>query len=176
LSGQLVSAYAASRLLERDRQTIERAIRHLAPDVYERGKPRWRLARIIDALAMKPQARREIGKFRDRYRVGHSKALDGLRCMFENQVALISAEKSLSKRREMAVALAPVLQEYQTTYLNIGRALRIVDDDVLSARAELIWQEMMDEVAAAAEWPRHGDDFWVKMVEAMPYTDDDAAA
>jgi hypothetical protein len=175
MSGQLVSAYAASRLLERDRQTIERAVRHLAPDVYERGKPRWRLARIIDALAMKPQARREIGKFRNRYSL-RSKVLDDMRRTFEEEVALIGAEPSLEKRREMAVALAPLLQEYQTKYLDVGRALRSVGDDVLSARAELIWQEMMEEVAAAAEWPRHGDDFWVKMVEAMPYTDDDEAA
>jgi hypothetical protein len=175
MSGQLVSAYAASRLLERDRQTIERAVHHLAPDVYERGKPRWRLARIIDALAMKPQARREIGKFRNRYSL-RSKVLDDMRRTFEEEVALIGAEPSLEKRREMAVALAPLLQEYQTKYLDVGRALRSVGDDVLSARAELIWQEMMEEVAAAAEWPRHGDDFWVKMVEAMPYTDDDEAA
>jgi len=50
VSKQLVSAYAASRLLERDRQTIERATRGLKPDAFERGKPRWRLARIVDAL------------------------------------------------------------------------------------------------------------------------------
>jgi hypothetical protein len=50
VTGQLVSAYAASRLLERDRQTIERATRGLEPDGFEKGKPRWRLARIVDAL------------------------------------------------------------------------------------------------------------------------------
>lgn len=46
----LVSSYGASRALERDRQTIERAVRGLAPDGYEKGKPRWRLARIVEAL------------------------------------------------------------------------------------------------------------------------------
>ncbi|MCP3462895.1 hypothetical protein [Bradyrhizobium sp. CCGUVB23] len=97
--------------------------------------------------------------------------------MFEKQVELLSAEKSLNMRHETAVALAPLLHEYQTTYLEIGRMLRLVDDDVLSARANLIWQEMTEEVSAAAEWPRHGGDFWVKMVEAMPSpTYDDKAA
>jgi hypothetical protein len=48
---QLFSAYGAARVLERDRQTIERAVRGLAPDAYERGKPRWRLARIVEALS-----------------------------------------------------------------------------------------------------------------------------
>ena len=68
-----------------------------------------------------------------------------------------------------AIAIAPLLHEYQTTYLDIGRALRIVDDDVLVARAELIWSEMMDEVSEAAEWPRYGDgaDFFITMIEAI---------
>ena len=76
----------------------------------------------------------------------------------------------------MALALAPLLHEYQTTYLDIGRSLRIADDDVLGVRAELIWSEMMDEVSEAAAWPRHGDDFLLKMIQAMPLTDDDEAA
>jgi hypothetical protein len=90
-----------------------------------------------------------------------------MRCKFEKQLELISTEKSLSKRREMTIALAPLLQEYQATYLEIGRTHRAVDDDVLGARADLIWQEMMEEVGEAAEWPRDGGDFWVKMVKAM---------
>jgi hypothetical protein len=48
---QLYSAYGAARALERDRQTIERAVRGLAPDGFERDQPRWRLARIVAALA-----------------------------------------------------------------------------------------------------------------------------
>lgn len=73
----------------------------------------------------------------------------------------------------MALALAPLLQQYQTTYLDLGRSLRIADDDVIGARSELIWSEMMDEVSAAAEWPRHGSDFLMRMIEAMPHADDD---
>jgi hypothetical protein len=90
----------------------------------------------------------------------------------------IGAEPSLDNRREMAVQLAPLLHEYQTTYLEIGRSLRIADDDVLVARAGLIWSEMMDEVSEAAEWPRYGDgaDFFIRMIEAMPHADDDEAA
>jgi hypothetical protein len=66
------------------------------PDGHQSGQPRWRMPTIIDALAMKPQARRKTGKYRDRYGAGRSKALDGMRCMFEKQVGLISAEKSLN--------------------------------------------------------------------------------
>ena len=73
----------------------------------------------------------------------------------------------------MALKLAPLLQEYQTTYLDVGRQLGVVDNDMLGARADLIWSEMMEEVSAAAEWPRHGD-FFVKMFEIMwPHADDE---
>jgi hypothetical protein len=170
----LFSINRAADLLERDRATLVRALRHVSPDGYERGQPRWRMPTIIDALAVKPQARRETGKFRDRYRL-RSRVLDDMRVMFEKQVALVSAEPSLDKRREMSIALAPLLHEYQTTYIDIGRSLRIADDDVLVARAELIWSEMMDEVSEAAEWPRYGDgaDFFIRMIEAMPHADED---
>jgi hypothetical protein len=173
VSKKLLSAYAASRLLGRDRQTIDRAVRHLAPDAYQNGQPRWHLERIVDVLAMSPQERREIGKYRDRYSLGRDKALDGLRLMFEKGVASIRAEPSLARRREMAVALAPVLAEYQALFLSLGRSLGIADDDVLGARAELIFSEMMDEVSEAADWSRYGDDFWTTMIEAMPFHGDD---
>ncbi len=173
----LFSINRAADLLERDRATLVRALRRVPADGYEGGQPRWRMPTIVDALAMKSQARCEAGKYRDRYNISRSKALDGMRVMFEKQVALISAEKSLDKRREMAVALAPLLEEYQATYLDVGRSLRIVDDHTLGARAELIWTEMVEEVSEAAEWSRHDGQFLIRMIEAMgPHVDDDEAA
>jgi len=50
---QLYSAYGAARALERDRQTIERVTRDLVPDAHQKGQPRWRLARIVEALNAK---------------------------------------------------------------------------------------------------------------------------
>jgi hypothetical protein len=47
---KLFSAFGAAQALEKDRQTIERAVRGLAPDGFERGQPRWRLSRIIEVL------------------------------------------------------------------------------------------------------------------------------
>ncbi len=91
----LLSISGAADLLERDRATLVRALRHVPPDGYQNGQARWRMPTIVDALAIKPQARRKTGKW-DRYSVGHSKALDGMRCMFEKQVGLISAENSLN--------------------------------------------------------------------------------
>lgn len=169
------SINALALLLERDRGTLTRALGHVAPDRIERGRPLWKVSTAVHALerrgtmsASRRRMQQESGKCRDRYGFRDPTALDGMRLEFEKHVALIGAEKSFDKRREMALKLAPLLHQYQTTYLQIGRSLRIVDDDVLSARAELIWQELMDEVSAAAEWPRNGGDFWIRMCEAMP--------
>jgi hypothetical protein len=162
----LFSINRAADLLEKDRATLVRALRHVAPDGHEGGQPRWRMPTIVDALVVKPHARRETGKFRDRYSIRGSKALDGLRLTFDKRIASIGDEKSIDKRREMALAIAPLLQEYQAAYLATGRSLQIEDDDVLGARADLILDEMLSEVSAAAEWPRH-DDFAVKMINAM---------
>jgi hypothetical protein len=85
----LFSINRAADLLEKDRATLVRALRRVPADGYERGQPRWRMPTIIDAFAVRPQARWETGKFRDRYRIGRSNALDGMRVMFEKQVALI---------------------------------------------------------------------------------------
>jgi hypothetical protein len=172
----LFSVNRAADLLERDRATLVRALRHVQPDGYtERGQPRWLMPTIVDALAAPPRARRDTGKFRDRFNL-RSPALDGMRRQYQERVAQIAAEPSLDRRREMALALAPLLAEFQQVYLSVGRQLRIADDDVLTARSDLIWSEMMSEVSAAASWPRD-DGFFVEMFAVQwPDADDGEAA
>src|SRR6478672_12915459 len=172
---ELFSINKAAYVLGKDRATITRALRFVPPDGYQGNQPRWTMASITAALALTPQARRNASKSWDRYGLP-SKALGELRFNFEKQVALISVEPSLDRRRKMALKLAPLLQEYQATYLDTGRSLRIADDDLRGARADLIWSEMMDEVSEAAAWPLHSDDFFVKMIEAMPSHPDDYEA
>jgi hypothetical protein len=48
----LFSVNKAADLLEKDRQTLVRALRHVKPDGYERGHPRYTLKTITDALAV----------------------------------------------------------------------------------------------------------------------------
>jgi hypothetical protein len=47
---KLFSAFAAAELLERDRQTIARALRNTPPDGKEKNQPRWKLSTIIAAV------------------------------------------------------------------------------------------------------------------------------
>ena len=47
---KLFSAFAASELLSRDRQTIARALKNTPPDAQERGAPRWKMSTIFTAM------------------------------------------------------------------------------------------------------------------------------
>jgi hypothetical protein len=113
---ELFSINKAAHILERERATLVRALRYMQPDGFQGGQPRWTMALITAALALTPQARRNTGKCRDRDGIRHAKVLDELRFKFEKQVAFIFVEPSLDKRREMAVALAPLLHEYQRNW------------------------------------------------------------
>jgi hypothetical protein len=48
----LFSINAAAEVLERDRRTITKALRHTPPNGEENNQPRWRLKTILDALEM----------------------------------------------------------------------------------------------------------------------------
>ncbi|WP_354098289.1 hypothetical protein [Bradyrhizobium sp. S3.2.12] len=161
----LYSINRAADLLERDRATLVRALRRVAPDGLQGEQPRWMLRTIVDALAVSARDRRETGRYRDRYRLRHSKLLDDLITTFEEQAALIGAETSPAKRRAMALALAPQVAGYQAAYLVAGRAVR-VDPDVLGVRADLIAQEMLEEITQAVGCEDRGA-FYAGMVAAM---------
>jgi hypothetical protein len=47
---KLISAFGAADMLELDRQTVRRALRHEPPDGYEKKQPRWRMKTIIAAV------------------------------------------------------------------------------------------------------------------------------
>ncbi|MDA9427128.1 hypothetical protein [Bradyrhizobium sp. CCBAU 53380] len=46
----LFSINKAADLLERDRATLVRALRHVAPDGHERGQPRYRMRTIVETV------------------------------------------------------------------------------------------------------------------------------
>ena len=105
---QLFSAYGAARVLEVDRETITRAVRGHAPDGFEHKQPRWRLARIVEALSERngrsspsgndaSQARsravRDVAGCRSRHtrdgrRSGEDRELTSYRCDRHLQTAL----------------------------------------------------------------------------------------
>ncbi|MET4207715.1 hypothetical protein [Bradyrhizobium sp. LA2.1] len=159
-SNILYSINRAADLLEKDRATLVRALRGVAPDGMQGDWPRYTMRTITDALAMKPRERRAGAGL-----IRHSAVLSDLRRAIEKQLASIGVEKSPDIRRQMALALAPQVAGYQAAYLVAGRAIH-VDADALGVRADLIVQEMLEEITEAVGCEDRGA-FYAGMVAAM---------
>ena len=108
---QLFSAYGAARVLEVDRETITRAVRGLAPDGFERKQPRWRLARIVEALSERNGRSSPSGN-------------DALQARFDKLDALdarVRGAPTLAERRKLARELFVMLQDVDRAMRADGR-------------------------------------------------------
>ena len=100
---------AASDMLERTRRTVKRALRHVPPDSYERGQPRWRLPKIIEALEFSGAPLTEqrhigdVGQLADRCEVAFAE--------FDRRFGEMTTTPALAKRRKMSIALASLIAE-----------------------------------------------------------------
>jgi len=104
---KLFSAFGAADLLEKDRQTIKRAVRDLAPDAFENGKPRWKLARIVEALNAQA-ARNKCASAA----VNHD--LPRKFAELEAQYDGVQNAPTLAERRKRARAFFPFLAEVES--------------------------------------------------------------
>lgn len=103
---RLFSINAAADLLERDRQTLVRALRHVQPDGTERGQPRYSMRTITDALDRsgshggQDRLRSRLGEIADELEATH-KELDAKRAIIKRQPTL--GEKQPHSRAAMQV-------------------------------------------------------------------------
>jgi hypothetical protein len=113
----MFSINGASEILERDRRTICKALRHTPPDGKERGAPRYRLKTIIDALAAHKHpvldGGNDLPAYADEIESAFSK-LDG-------QFARLQAEPNLERRRALTVEM------------DVGRTINDLDQLMLAA-------------------------------------------
>lgn len=88
----LFSVNKAADLLERDRQTLVRALRRVKPDGYERGHPRYTLKTITDALAVHHQGGGE----------GVSRDLQLMFAELDQRYRAVQNAPTLAERRQQA--------------------------------------------------------------------------
>ena len=79
-------------------------MRGLAPDAFERGQPRWRLARIVEVFTARAAPRNGD-------RLQHDSALKARFDRLDALDAQVRAAPTLKKRRQMARELFPVLAD-----------------------------------------------------------------
>jgi hypothetical protein len=138
---QLYSAYGAARALERDRQTIERALRGLEPDAHERGQPRWRLARIVEALSERNGRSSPSGNGTLQARFDKLDALD----------ARVRGAPTLQERRKLARDLFPVLADTDRAMRADGRRSG-EDRELTNYRSDRHLQTMLATLREPCGW------------------------
>jgi hypothetical protein len=98
---KLFSAFAAAELLERDRQTIARALRNTPPDGKEKNQPRWKMSTVVAALEKHAGASASASTT--------TAANPPEYAMFDQAFAALEALPTVEARRKAAIKVMPVL-------------------------------------------------------------------
>jgi hypothetical protein len=143
---KLFSAYAAAELLERDRQTIVRALRSTPSDGRERGQPRWKMSTIVSAL--------ENNSFRDG-KAGsgheHDAQLAALYSKFDIADGTMRKLKSVAACRKAATAMAPLIAEMDALTRKVGLANR-QDSELVHLRADKLFLLYLRGFEECCQW------------------------
>ena len=142
------SVNGASEVLEKDRRTITKALRHVPPDAHENTKPRWRLRKILDALeasTARPEHHDAHGVLADR--------CDASFVEFDRRFDEMKSTRSLAKRRKISIALAPLIAET----IRLMKARDTADGlhpDHVDLKGDRVFALLMVGFCAPCQWSR----------------------
>lgn len=126
----LFSVNKAADLLERDRQTLVRALRHVAPDGSERGQPRYRLKTITEALAAHERRMHGGGPERAplRSRLGEiADELEELHRLLDAKRAVIRSLLTLDEKQPHSRAAMRLLERLRDLHDEADAIMRKLD-------------------------------------------------
>jgi hypothetical protein len=129
----LFSINGAAEVLERDRRTVTRALRHTKPDAKQNGQPRWRLRTILDALDELPSGSSNA----PRHCASHV-TRDAARTIFKAGACFARANDAL-------LVLGDMPEDEDVRKAAFGRVFNLIED-VRSAFAEVEHPEGEPEV------------------------------
>jgi hypothetical protein len=138
---------ALAELLEKDRQTIVRALRGTPADDTERQQPRWRMATAVAALE---RHTRGNGFFSSGSRE-QEPALASLFAHFDRAYDLMKAMPNLDDRRRASMSLAPLIAETDAMLRAHGRAIG-VGGELSDLRADKIRLLCMRGFETTCDW------------------------
>lgn len=131
----LFSVNKAADLLERDRQTLVRALRHVPPDGSERGQPRYRLKTITDALVAHERRTHGGGAGRDplRSRLGViADELEDLHRLLDAKRAVIRSLPTLDEKQPHSRAAMELLEQLRHLHEEADGIMCKLDPNSLS--------------------------------------------
>jgi hypothetical protein len=129
---KLFSAFAASELLSRDRQTIARALRNIPPDGKARGAPRWKMSTIFEAMERHNRANEggngSSNGNRGRNRLGDiADELEQLHQELDAAITLVRSLPDLDKKQPHSRAAAQLIQRIDLLYTEANELLEKED-------------------------------------------------
>jgi hypothetical protein len=127
----LFSINKAADLLERDRATLVRALRHVKPDGRERGQARYRLRTITDALAAQDARNNgssHSGHSRLRSRLGEiADELEQTHRELNEKRELIKAQPTLDAKQPYSRAAMKVFERLDRLYKEANEIMSKID-------------------------------------------------
>ncbi|MDI3565403.1 hypothetical protein [Bradyrhizobium sp. Arg816] len=141
---KLISAFGAADLLEVDRQTVRRALRHVAADAYVKQQPRWRVKTVIEAVD-RHLGRNSVPRAADQGR------LDAAFNEFDEGCAALGSIADLKARRQEGRRLIGLLVELDGDMRSDARASR-EDDLRASLRCDQHLRVAMRRFERPCEW------------------------
>jgi hypothetical protein len=150
----MFSINAASEILERDRRTITKALRHVQPD--GEGKDgRYRLKSIIDALA-----RMQGGESGNTW---IDPTLAALNARLDQAEAAMRVLPTIAKRRDATRALMPLIVEVDKATRQVGLA-NGQNSDFVHLRADQLLRLIARGLQEGTGWSH--DQIWEMIAEA----------
>jgi hypothetical protein len=132
----LFSINRAADLLERDRATLVRALRHVKPDSHQRGQPRYSMRTITDALAA--QEARNNGSYgagagTNRSRLGEiADELERAHAELDAKRELIKAQPTLDAKQPHArAAMEIILNRLDSLYKEANEIMLKIEPGTL---------------------------------------------
>jgi hypothetical protein len=155
---KLFSAFAASELLGRDRQTLVRCLRNVPPDGKEKNQPRWKMSTIFTAMERHNRANEGNGGSNNYTNANSSNAPNPPEySQFDTAFAALEALSTLPARRKAAIAIMPKLHAMIAALVVQGR-----DGDEhpqhTQLRGERVYQLMMAGFQSPCQWSH--DQVW----------------
>jgi hypothetical protein len=129
-------------LLERDRQTVTRALRNTTPDGEERGQPRWKMSTIVGAMERHSHGGSSTG---------NDPELMAIYSAFNGKYNAMVALPTLPQRRAAARRLAPDIEAMDRACRQRGRA-NGHGDELADLRADQLFCLTMRGFEAPCEW------------------------
>jgi hypothetical protein len=144
---KLFSAFAAAELLERDRQTIARALRNTPPDGRENNQPRWKMSTIVDAVKHHSGVPIQSAS----RSTGTDDELMAVYAAFDVKFNAMAVLPTLALRRAAACELAPEIAGMDQASRQRARA-NGVGDELADLRADQLYRLCMRGFEKPCEW------------------------